>query len=290
MVESVFGPMSVNTHPLDNHYDKGNNMLGEVKVTEPPEIQIAEEGHQVLGCGTPSDVMVPSEPLVLLIEVTQVGGSTLPLVTFMVRSVVHQMIGLTGRNPVDIEIVNDRNAIVQMESEGGVVPVAQALHTSNRWEGFMVEITCLMTSCKNMVDIIKAWEDLHHRLQQHEQDMMKLQQEQKETQEQMVDILWRFGEEVKKVEEMRAHGSQSFTSVKQEGAQMEMIVEDQQVTPQTPGRDEHKIEKPPQICIFSGSDPIPKDEGSYEQWEFQVRGAMATHTKNSVRAAIVNSL
>ena len=147
-----------------------------------------------------------------------------------------------------------------------------------------------MTSRKNMVDIIKAREDLHHRLQQHKQDVMKLQQEQKETWEQMVEILQRFGEEVKKVEEMRTHGSQSFTSVKQEGAQMGMIVEDQQVTPQTPGRDERKIEKPPQICIFSGSDPIPKDEGSYEQWEFQVRGAMAPHTKNSMHAAIVNSL
>ena len=118
MVESVFGPMSVNTHPLENRYHEGNNMLWEVKITEPPEIQIAEEGHQVLGCGTPSDVMVPPEPLVLLIEVTQVDGSTLPLGTFTARSIVHQIIGLTGRNPVDIEIVNDHNAIVQMDLKG----------------------------------------------------------------------------------------------------------------------------------------------------------------------------
>ena len=53
---------------------------------------------------------------------------------------------------------------------------------------------------------------------------------------------------------------------------------------------EMKISKPPQICIFSGQEPVPKDEGNYNQWEFQVRGAIATHTKNSVRAAIVNSL
>ena len=104
MVESVFGPMSVNTHPLENHYHEGNNMLGEIEITEPPEIQIAEEGHQVLGCGTPSDTMVPPEPLVLLIEVTQVDGSTLPLGTFMVRSVVHQIIGLTRREGFAVEI------------------------------------------------------------------------------------------------------------------------------------------------------------------------------------------
>ena len=53
---------------------------------------------------------------------------------------------------------------------------------------------------------------------------------------------------------------------------------------------EMKISKPPQICIFSGQEPVPKEEGNYNQWEFQVRGAKATHTENSVRAAIVNSL
>ena len=53
---------------------------------------------------------------------------------------------------------------------------------------------------------------------------------------------------------------------------------------------EIKISKPPQICIFSGQEPVPKEEGNYDQWEFQVRGAIATHTENSVRAAIVNSL
>ena len=159
MVESVFGLMSVNNHPLENHYHKGNNMLGEVKITKPPEIQIAEEEHQVIGCGTPSNVMVSPEPFVLLIEVTQVDGSTLPSGTFTARSVAHQIIRLTGRNPVDIEIVDDHNAFVQMEPEGGVVPVAQALHASTRWEGFTAEIMCLMTSCKNMVGIIKALED-----------------------------------------------------------------------------------------------------------------------------------
>ena len=234
--------------------------------------------------------MVTPEPLVLLIEATQVDGSSLPLGTFMVRSVAHQILRLTGRNPVDIEVINDCNAIVQMEPEAEVVPVAQALHTINKWEGFMAEIPCLMTSCKNMVGIIKEQDDSCHRLQQREQDKMKLQQEQKESQEQMVEILQKFGEEVKKVEEMRTHMSQPSTPVKQEVAKMEMTTENKQLIPQASSRDEHKIEKPPKICIFSGSDPIPKDEGSYEQWEFQVRGAMATHTKNSVHAAIVNSL
>ena len=53
---------------------------------------------------------------------------------------------------------------------------------------------------------------------------------------------------------------------------------------------EMKISKPPQICIFPGQEPVPKDERNYDQWEFQVRGAIATHTENPMRAAIANSL
>ena len=44
MAESVFGLNLVNANSLENRYHKGNNMLGEVEVIKPPEIQIAKEG------------------------------------------------------------------------------------------------------------------------------------------------------------------------------------------------------------------------------------------------------
>ena len=54
--------------------------------------------------------------------------------------------------------------------------------------------------------------------------------------------------------------------------------------------EKEKITKSPPIVYFPGIKPIPKEEGSHDQWEFQVRGAMDTPTENAVRAAIVNSL
>ena len=59
-------------------------------------------------------------------------SSPLPLRTYTARSVTHQIIGLTGRNPVDINVMNDHNAIVQMEPEVVVVPVAQDLHAKHK--------------------------------------------------------------------------------------------------------------------------------------------------------------
>ena len=48
--------------------------------------------------------------------------------------------------------------------------------------------------------------------------------------------------------------------------------------------------KTPDLPPFSGTDPVPKDEGSWEQWEFQVKGFLDTHTPEAVRSAIVHSV
>ena len=45
--------------------------------------------------------------------------------------------------------------------------------------------------------------------------------------------------------------------------------------------------KPPDLPLFSGVEPVPKDEGSFDQWLFQVQGAMDCHCKEAVKSAIV---
>ena len=39
---------------------------------------------------------------------------------------------------------------------------------------------------------------------------------------------------------------------------------------------------PPSLPLFSGADPTPKDEANYEQWLFQARGALNSHTEEAV--------
>ena len=48
--------------------------------------------------------------------------------------------------------------------------------------------------------------------------------------------------------------------------------------------------KTPNLPPFSGTDPVPKDEGSWEQWEFQVKGFLDTHTPEAVRSMIMCSV
>ena len=120
-----------------------------------------------------------------------------------------------------------------------------------------------------------------------------------------MELLQKFGSEVKKVEELRCKVEQT-ESIPDERKAVGMDEEDempsqeighQPYKPESTAtmtavstQSEMRISKPPQICIFSGQEPVLKEEGNYDQWEFQVRGAMAMHTENSMRAAIVNSL
>ena len=121
----------------------------------------------------------------------------------------------------------------------------------------------------------------------------------------MVELLQKFGTEVKKVEELHRRVEQAevipkrtpstpakgeIENTKEEITNTPVKMESTTTMSSIKETGETKIAKPPQVCTFSGQDPVPKEEGNYDQWEFQVRGAIATHTENSVRAAIINSL
>ena len=121
----------------------------------------------------------------------------------------------------------------------------------------------------------------------------------------MVELLQKFGAKAKKVEKLNHRVEQTevipkripltpakgeIENAKEKITNTPVKMESTTTMSSTTETGETKIAKPPQVCTFSGQDPVPKEEGNYDQWEFQVRGAIATHTENSVRAAIVNSL
>ena len=44
------------------------------------------------------------------------------------------------------------------------------------------------------------------------------------------------------------------------------------------------------LPIFSGQKPVPSTEGLIDQWLFKVEGALATHTEEAVRLAVIGSV
>ena len=51
-----------------------------------------------------------------------------------------------------------------------------------------------------------------------------------------------------------------------------------------------KLSASPNLPIFSGQEPVPSTKGLIDQWLFQVEGALATHTEDAVRSAVIGSV
>ena len=77
----------------------------------------------------------PPELLLLLLEVTQTDGRPLPVGMFTTHTVAQHVIDLTGKNPVEVDVMNDCDAIVQMQPETTVVHAAHALYNARLLDG-----------------------------------------------------------------------------------------------------------------------------------------------------------
>ena len=234
----------------------------------------SEEGTLGGGCGSPSLAGVILDPLALLVQVTQLDGKPPPVGIFTARIIARQIMDLMGKNPIDVKVITEQEAIVQMEPESPMVSVAQVFHNLRMWDGCATEIMCLVSSQKQVQEIAYECETYHHQSQHMEQEMQRIQQEQQHSCDQMVDLLQKLSEEIKKVEELRAQVGESVEPpIKKEvsGAGLAMEKEDL-TTSMVLWFEDTKISKPPQVCVFSRNEPVPKEEGNVDQWEFQVRG------------------
>ena len=90
-------------------------------------------------------------------------------------------------------------------------------------------------------------------------------------------VLAHFGQEVQKVEELKKNAIMAAAAAA--AASVHLVTAPQSVTSVMGSHVSTKINKPPVLPHFLGVDPVPKDEGSYEQWMFQVVGAQKVCTR-----------
>ena len=152
MAESSF--MSNSNSPSKDCHLLNVSMLGEVEMVEQGGEEVTEGGSSGGICRMQVHSDPPSEPLLLLLEVTQTDGRPLPVGMFTTRTVAQHVIDLTGQNPVEVDVMNDCDTITQMEPETTVVHAAQALHNARLWDGQAAEITCLLSSRQSVVNVV----------------------------------------------------------------------------------------------------------------------------------------
>ena len=106
-----------------------------------------------------------------------------------------------------------------------------------------------------------------------------MREDQHECQQQMTEILEKLSDQIKKVENI-CRGS--ILALEREYYTPPMS----QIKVNKPG----KLSAPPNLPIFPGQEPVPSTEGSIDQQLFQVEGALATHTEEAVRSAVIGSV
>ena len=95
----------------------------------------------------------------------------------------------------------------------------------------------------------------------------------------MIEILEKVSEQVKKVENIHSGSKPAL-----DGKYYTPPVSQVKINRMS------KFSAPLNLPIFLGQEPVPSSEGSIDQWLFQVEGALATHSEEAVRSAVIRSV
>ena len=106
-----------------------------------------------------------------------------------------------------------------------------------------------------------------------------MREDEQECQQQMIEILEKVSEQVKKVENIHSGSMPAL-----DGEYYTPAVSQVRVSRMS------KLSVPPNLPIFSGQEPVPSTEGSIDQWFFWVEGALAAHREEAVRSAVIGSV
>ena len=107
----------------------------------------------------------------------------------------------------------------------------------------------------------------------------RMREDQHEHEQQMIEILEKVSDQVKKVENIF-----SGSVLALEGEYYTPPVSQMRMNAPT------KFSVPPNLPTDLGQEPVPSTEGSIDDWLFQVEGALATHTGEAVRSAVIGSV
>ena len=207
--------------------------------------------------------------------------------SFTGRAVAEMVQKYAGSHPVEVEVMNDHDVIIQLETTVSVGEAARLLHGTHDWFGQVAQISCLLSTQESIECIVADREEGRARLAKLERDQHRVQEEQEQVrQEQAIhtahleQVLACFEQEVQKVEELQKNTLAAAATAAT--ASTHLVTAPQSVTSVSGYHASTKINKPSVLPHFSGADPIPKDEGSYEQWRFQVVGAQKVCTEEAV--------
>ena len=239
----------------------------------------AEEFHDI---ETRSDNAEPGK-LTLLLKITQPGNDPLPVGVIMERSLKSLVKQVTNVDPLAITIMNDVDSVLEFAKGVRIFEVAQLLHNVATWDKYNIEVGTLMSTKPQIVRLVRDKEQVREETKRAQQKQQTIIEEEKAYREDIQELLDRFENQVQRIE--ISHKSSLVSGPSDPGP---VQTPDIDVGSETSQR--HKLFKQPVLPRFSGSTPVPKGEGSYEQYMFQIKGFRAAYTDETIKSGIIGSM
>ena len=255
----------------DGH-DKSDELVAEGEYS-------AETFHKI-----ESDEVCPTK-MCLQLKITQTGQRPLLVRVIMERSIMALVKRVSNVTPIRVTLMNDVDVVVEFRRGAHLFKISSALHTLMVWDKYKVSVGCI--DCRLIVDMVREIEQVQDAQQQTQQRYDELMAEEKKHRTNIQDLLERFESQVRRVEltserivsiadmqRMASSGPPSVhtvnTPVFANSTNDNYIKSlDKSLPPH-----EHSILpfENPNFPKFSGIESVPKGEGSYDQFMFQIKG------------------
>ena len=136
----------------------------------------------------------------MLLKITQPGGHPLPVGVVTERSVRALLTDATNYEPLGVTIMNNIDVVAEFGKGVRVFEIAQLLHSIDTWNKYKVEIGTLMSSKKQIIDMVREREQVQQAAKKVSQQHQELIDEETKYRVDIKDLLDRFEEQVKRIE------------------------------------------------------------------------------------------
>ena len=215
-----------------------------------------------------------------MMRVTQNNGKALPIFSFTEKQIVEKQ--FTGLEPIALTLMGPCDVLLEFDKKADVISSSRKIHGSKTWGRMGVDISCIMSPQKSkLLEIFSL-------SQKRKKEKLELQKEKEILQKEKVYY-----------EEKLNHAVQQMT---EKLDQLDKKIEDVPLIPSgiitlelnevgSPrGKIQQVVMSAPQtqqvmssgLPLFSGSKPVLRDEGMYEQWRFQVKGVRSSCPEHTV--------
>ena len=214
---------------------------------------------------------IDENELSMLLRVHQNNGRALPIGSFTERKISQVVQGATGVAPTALTLLGPGEVLIEFEKEACVTEVGIKMHAMSDWDDLKVRTHCIMAKRDSLINMC-------HERELAEREKQLLRDEKLQYQTQLGQVVDKIGSQIEQLDR----------KIETEGPPPRF----EATTPPmgSPRTEVQQLVMAPGLPHFSGTEPTPRDEGTYDQWKYQVRGMRATCPDSAVRSALITSL